>query len=439
MARNAPASAALSRFAELLGGHLRTGTRPATAAGEPWTYAAFASEVTSSRTTQANDFVSPRSVSNWCKGASLPLEIEPILRALFGPSDRHALARDELRKAFQIARASKYGAEIEGPTAADDVGPSKEIPLKLPAVSEAVVEFISTFEPDDLTLELLFEELFRRSARVVTVAPGRFTPPKGREEIAQFCTEVSKDPIQVSWPGETLQLIGTVDKMQRDVRRYRDKDSVFNGVDSSTARLALQALSRCSAFSHQAMTNIPKRIPWVWLALMDYYGPFSSGSNIFRAIKNYLRFGNLRLYHNCASTLHHVARHLSLPLPAGTNLIDLHSRWEHSISIFFNDPFESEKDNDVVVSYVPKIEGVHLASEATIYGPRSLATLAYRQSMDRQPIICRWFAHYLVPQVELQMATEKPEEPTTYNEEAWIRKVTTLSGSDLDPDRRALW
>ena len=111
MPRKPTAKPALARFANLLAKHLADGTRPGMAAGEPWTYAAFAAEVTSSR---ENDFVSPRSVSNWCKGSALPEEIEPILRALFGPatSGRHAEARTALRKAFQAARAGRNGAVI---------------------------------------------------------------------------------------------------------------------------------------------------------------------------------------------------------------------------------------------------------------------------------------------------------------------------------------
>jgi hypothetical protein len=109
MARKPAAKPARARFADLLAKHLADGTRPAAAAGEPWTYAAFAAEVTSPR---ENDFVSPRSVSNWCKGSALPEEIGPILRALFGPRDRHAESRERLRKAFQAARAEKHAAVI---------------------------------------------------------------------------------------------------------------------------------------------------------------------------------------------------------------------------------------------------------------------------------------------------------------------------------------
>ena len=104
MARNPAADRARRHFADLFAGHLRSGTRPAKAAGEPWTDTAFAGEVQSSR---ENGFVSPRTVSNWRKGTALPVEIEPILRALFGPSDRHAAARDALRAAFQAARDEK--------------------------------------------------------------------------------------------------------------------------------------------------------------------------------------------------------------------------------------------------------------------------------------------------------------------------------------------
>jgi formylglycine-generating enzyme required for sulfatase activity len=119
MARNPADSAARLRFAALLAGHLARGTRPAKAKGEPWTDAAFAAEVESSR--EENDFVSPRSVSNWRKGKSLPAEIEPILRALFGPTDRHAEARAVLFEAFRAARNEKR-AETIGQAERDPAG-----------------------------------------------------------------------------------------------------------------------------------------------------------------------------------------------------------------------------------------------------------------------------------------------------------------------------
>jgi hypothetical protein len=92
--------------------HLREGTRPAAENGEPWADAEFAGEVQSTR--EGKQFASPRSVSNWRKGKSLPAEIGPILRALFGPpnTNRHGTARGELRKAFQAARAEKNAAAL---------------------------------------------------------------------------------------------------------------------------------------------------------------------------------------------------------------------------------------------------------------------------------------------------------------------------------------
>jgi hypothetical protein len=113
MARKPAAKPALARFAALLAKHLTEGTRPDGAAGEPWTYEAFAKAVRSSRVKEDPN-VSPRTVSNWCKGSALPGEVEPILRALFGHtrSERNAEARERLRKAFQAARAEKTAAVI---------------------------------------------------------------------------------------------------------------------------------------------------------------------------------------------------------------------------------------------------------------------------------------------------------------------------------------
>jgi hypothetical protein len=104
MARKPSANPKRARFAALLAQHLANGTRPATGAGEPWSYAAFAGETSSGRS--EDGYASQRSVSNWCKGKSLPVEIEPILRALFGPESglRHAAARAEVRAAFKAAR-----------------------------------------------------------------------------------------------------------------------------------------------------------------------------------------------------------------------------------------------------------------------------------------------------------------------------------------------
>jgi hypothetical protein len=122
--RNAPQNGntiARLRFAALLARHLASGTRPATDGGEPWKDADFARDVQSSRV--RNEFASPRSVSNWRKGKNLPTEIEPILRALFGPpsSDRHGAAREELRQAFQAARAEK-NAELFASAKQDPAG-----------------------------------------------------------------------------------------------------------------------------------------------------------------------------------------------------------------------------------------------------------------------------------------------------------------------------
>lgn len=107
------------RFSDLLAKHLSQGTRPASGPGEVWTYASFSAEVQSSR---SNDYVSPRTVSNWCKGASLPERVEPLLKALFGNSELHAEARDAMRAAFVAARATKYQSLLQSfpPLAAGD-------------------------------------------------------------------------------------------------------------------------------------------------------------------------------------------------------------------------------------------------------------------------------------------------------------------------------
>jgi hypothetical protein len=108
-------STARTQFATLLADHLARGTRPSTAAGEPWTYTEFAGEIPGAR---ANQYVSERTVSNWCKGLALPGQIEPILRALFGPTSgaRHAEARGALLDAFRAAKVESRTATVDSNT-----------------------------------------------------------------------------------------------------------------------------------------------------------------------------------------------------------------------------------------------------------------------------------------------------------------------------------
>jgi hypothetical protein len=131
MPRKPPVDSARARFATSLAWHLDHGTRPSKAAGKPWTNAEFAAEVPTTRDARAgsrNDepVRSPRSVANWRTGAALPEDIDLISRALFGPSGRHAEAREELWQAFLEARAEKLRRATPDPAGPRWVAPADE-------------------------------------------------------------------------------------------------------------------------------------------------------------------------------------------------------------------------------------------------------------------------------------------------------------------------
>ncbi len=142
MARNLANRPALVQFAALLDGHLKGGTRPSTATGEPWKNVEFAQEVVSPRefkenfsaavnSAQVENTVSDRSVANWRKGSSLPAAIEPILRALFGPpsSQTHSEARTALRDAFIAAQTeSKSSPAVPSKIAVPPRSPAETMP-----------------------------------------------------------------------------------------------------------------------------------------------------------------------------------------------------------------------------------------------------------------------------------------------------------------------
>jgi TGS domain/Leucine Rich repeats (2 copies) len=108
----------LAAFAALLSGHLDGGTRPGSGEGEPWTNTEFAEAVVgrtrANRRRQDTTGVADTTVSAWRSGKSLPGEIEPILRALFGPTKPEGgEKREALRNAFGVARAWRAKRSLE--------------------------------------------------------------------------------------------------------------------------------------------------------------------------------------------------------------------------------------------------------------------------------------------------------------------------------------
>src|SRR5438105_11393999 len=94
----------LARFSALLDSHRKA---------RELTYAALARAIPSPRDVEGR--AAANTVANWCNGAALPTEVEPLLRALFGQDrNNNAEAREELRAAFNAAVAERHGAVLRG-------------------------------------------------------------------------------------------------------------------------------------------------------------------------------------------------------------------------------------------------------------------------------------------------------------------------------------
>jgi hypothetical protein len=113
-------------FAKVLDGHLTEGTRPegSSDAGRHWTNKKFAHAVHSD----------DRNVRNWRHGRNVPVDIQPIERALFGEDpNAYKEQRIELRKAHQAARTSPRDGDPRIPAPAIDKStPASNIPIRVP-------------------------------------------------------------------------------------------------------------------------------------------------------------------------------------------------------------------------------------------------------------------------------------------------------------------
>lgn len=114
MPRRMPPHRSLDRqrtFKDIFDEHLIRGTRPLVRQATQWTNKEFAGRLG----------VDERTVRNWRAGRSLPPELGPIERELFGDNESYAALRNELRDTHQQAR--RYTAGEKGTTLADDLQP----------------------------------------------------------------------------------------------------------------------------------------------------------------------------------------------------------------------------------------------------------------------------------------------------------------------------
>jgi formylglycine-generating enzyme required for sulfatase activity len=234
MARNSSNSnrAARLRFATLLSTHMKKGTRPGISK-EPWSFEGFAGEVDSPR--KRKDYASPRSVSNWCKGKRLPSEIEPILRALFGPpgSNRHD-EREQLRKAFQAAQAEKAVEKIRQ-TEPDPAGARWTVQAEQLVIDRTAGRTDEQAATDPIRRQLqsavqsLAEELIIKAKRLSNSRTWNDIAPAGEALLAV----VSLDPRQVvERLGETYASLLRLGRfLETDARVRSDPTLMFEPLD----------------------------------------------------------------------------------------------------------------------------------------------------------------------------------------------------------------
>ncbi len=227
---------ACARFAALLAQHLKGGTRPDGASDEPWTYAAFARTVLSSRD-KDDPHVSERSVSNWCKGTSLPEEIAPILRTLFGPhTNERAAAREALRDAFTAARSEKATAlllkekpELAGGIWVENVAEQQLVLDETASVTDELTATDPSHRQLQNAIASMAKELAEESSRLENTRYWRRLP----EVAAAFHAVVAEEPSALlSRLGEAYPLLVRLGGfLEMDLRVQNDRSASDNPLD----------------------------------------------------------------------------------------------------------------------------------------------------------------------------------------------------------------
>ena len=227
-----PANSARAKFAVLLAKFLTGGVRPATANGEPWTYAEFAREVVSSRV-KDDPSVSASSVSNWCRGLALPTQIGPIERALFGPStsNRHEQERNALRDAFRMARAELINRDKQVPAAPRWISTDDET-LAIdhgarPTDRQAAAK--TSQQQLQLALREMAQELSEASARLANSPVWASLPTTSAKFYAVMADDPLKMPKRLGLAYPLMLRLGQF--LATDTRVQRDPSSADGPLD----------------------------------------------------------------------------------------------------------------------------------------------------------------------------------------------------------------
>ena len=287
--------------------------------------------------------------------------------------------------------------------------------------SPAIIEFVSLYEPDEVSLTKFYQHLFRRAATLVRITASTFQPPS-KEMRPAFDAHIAAMPVLISWPEPVVSLQRSARAALPALASYRHKSSTFYGMEHKRAAQLLSDVSRAVALFDELEQALPRRLPRLWLSVLDYSSPFPDSSLTFPyAVRNFLRFAAVYLYYLLSFSDTRLQRAAD---PIISQHIQRHHSWKEAGAMLFSG------SDEILRAYVDRATGVSF-QEIVVYAPRQLTLAAYRSSMSREPIMNGWFSEYFVPQLEIQFARDCPDLATSYCEEAHIRRVCDANGDEV--------
>lgn len=288
-----------------------------------------------------------------------------------------------------------------------------------------IIEFDDLLTPCALSIDNMFGEFIGLASQHIRAdlnSMDRLIDNPKREEVFGAIQQAN---IRIEWPHEIYQLKKKMDELLNDLVHFKDKASRFYNNDKCFITNQTRSLKSIAQSVHHLLDQYPKRLPHIWLGLVDYANCFPSPVNTMVSIatSNYLKFASFILYKILALALDTIDR-IDIPVSAPKKTLE-RILWQHSIDHFFAQPEEISRQ------YLVDIDGLELSTEIIIYGPKSEALRAYKESLTGQGnILGSWFSEWLIPQVELSLAEASSCQQALYCEKAYIRKVTDLEGRD---------
>jgi len=272
-----------------------------------------------------------------------------------------------------------------------------------------------------------------------TVLSDMAASPQSGEPLIRFLDPLWPDPasvtqaksafqngatgVAVEWPRSTIAISSAFDTIINALQDEKNRPMELQAKPREEISHLLEGYVGLRDRSRAIMETVPRRLFVTWT------NTHRNRHAIDETLRNFLALANLRVFHDLlvqiTTDLPSFARaHVPKELTCWSATADSpDSHWRASFAKLFG------VSEPVYDAEILEIDGIPIKGNFRAFGPKQMVLEAAERSSAGNPIVNGWFFKYLVPQVELYLATSAEPLSISYSETAVLRTLRDGNGN----------